>query len=118
MVLNSPFRLQAALFVLLSELFCGVFLGFVFIQSHNGMEVYSDGRDFVASQLASTRNVDGGLFNDWFTGGLNRQVEHHLFPTLPRHNLAEAQKRVQAFCSKHGLYYEARCSGKSLCDFA
>ena len=43
-----------------------------------------------------------------FTGGLNRQVEHHLFPTLPRHNLAKAQELVRAFCSKHGLYYEVR----------
>ena len=43
-----------------------------------------------------------------FTGGLNRQVEHHLFPTLPRHNLGRAQKLIRAFCSKHGLYYEVR----------
>jgi fatty acid desaturase len=81
-------------------------LGFVFIQSHNGMEVFNDKRDFMRAQLASTRNVSGGLFNDWFTGGLNRQIEHHLFPTLPRHNLRKAQKRVYALCSKHGLYYE------------
>jgi hypothetical protein len=52
-------------FITLSELFCGVLLGFVFIQSHNGMEVYNDSRDFVSSQLASTRNVHSNLFNDW-----------------------------------------------------
>jgi len=98
--------LKAGLFVLLSELVCGILLGFVFIQSHNGMEVYSDSRNFVASQLASTRNVHASLFNDWFTGGLNRQIEHHLFPTLPRHNLHKAQVLVRALCSKHGLYYE------------
>ena len=46
-----------------------------------------------------------------FTGGLNRQVEHHLFPTLPRHNLAKAQVLIRAFCSKHGMYYEVRASG-------
>jgi fatty acid desaturase len=45
-----------------------------------------------------------------FTGGLNRQVEHHLFPTLPRHNLGQAQELIRAFCSKHGLYYEVRTS--------
>ena len=44
-----------------------------------------------------------------FTGGLNRQIEHHLFPTLPRHNLHKAQVLVRALCSKHGLYYEVRC---------
>lgn len=55
---------------MLSELFCGILLGFVFIQSHNGMEVYNDGRDFVSSQLASTRNVHGNLFNDWCVNSL------------------------------------------------
>lgn len=52
-----------------------------------------------------------------FTGGLNRQVEHHLFPSLPRHNLGKAQPLIRAFCSKHGLYYEARlaCSSGVCC---
>jgi hypothetical protein len=57
--------LKAVAFVALSQFFCGILLGFVFIQSHNGMEVFSDGRDFVRSQLASTRNVSSSLFNDW-----------------------------------------------------
>ena len=64
---------KALLYVLTAELSCGVLLSFVFIMSHNGMEVYDDGRNFMLSQMASTRNIDGGLFNDWFTGGLNRQ---------------------------------------------
>ena len=112
----------------------------MFIQSHNGMEVYNDSRDFVSSQLASTRNVHSNLFNDWcapspvvcivfqachdicllryrFTGGLNRQIEHHLFPTLPRHNLAKAQKLTRALCSNHGIYYEVRptCAAGRCC---
>jgi hypothetical protein len=129
---------QACFYVLMCQFFCGILLGYVFIQSHNGMEVYSDGRDFVSSQLSSTRNIHGGIFNDWrvpsdgtsrrvpawhsrgqlrarqrrFTGGLNRQVEHHLFPTLPRHNLGRAQRLLRAFCSKHGLYYEVRHAAK------
>ena len=56
---------QALVFYVLSQFFCGVLLGYVFIQSHNGMEVYNDGRDFVTSQLASTRNIHGSVFNDW-----------------------------------------------------
>ena len=40
-------------------------------------------------------------------GGLNYQIEHHLFPTLPRHNLAKVQAAVQELCSKHGLVYES-----------
>ncbi len=39
-------------------------------------------------------------------GGLNYQIEHHLFPTLPRHNLRKVAAAVQALCEKHGLVYE------------
>ena len=56
---------QAVLFYVMSQFFCGILLGFVFMQSHNGMEIYSDRRDFVSSQLASTRNIHSNLFNDW-----------------------------------------------------
>ena len=41
------------------------------------------------------------------TGGLNCQIEHHLFPSLPRHNLRAAQRQVMLLCKKHGLVYEA-----------
>ena len=40
-------------------------------------------------------------------GGLNFQVEHHLFPTLPRHRLRAVAPAVAALCAKHGLAYEA-----------
>jgi len=103
-----PF-LKACAFVLLCQLFSGVLLSIVFVQSHNAKEVYADSKDFVSAQVVSTRDVDGGVFNDWFTGGLNRQIEHHLFPTMPRHNLGKAQGRVREFCLKHGLVYE-ECS--------
>ncbi len=46
----------------------GLLLGYVFVQSHNGMEVYADDKDFASAQLVSTRNVAPGLWNDWFTG--------------------------------------------------
>ncbi len=51
--------------------------------------------------------MNGGLLPP--AGGLNFQIEHHLFPTLPRHNLRYAQAGVQALCAKHGLAYE-NCS--------
>ncbi len=57
-------------------------------------------------QVASTRNIEANMFNDWFTGGLNRQIEHHLFPTMPRHNLNKISSHVRALCEKHGLVYE------------
>ena len=43
---------------------------------------------------------------DWFTGGLNYQLEHHAFPNMPRHHLGAAAGPVRALCEKHGLPYE------------
>ncbi|KAG1669139.1 hypothetical protein FOA52_002650 [Chlamydomonas sp. UWO 241] len=85
----------------------GFILAFVFVQSHNGMEVYADDKDFVTAQLVSTRNIDPGLVTDWFFGGLNYQIEHHLIPTLPRHSLSAVRPMVAAFAAKHGLVYES-----------
>lgn len=73
------------------------------------LQVYSTDKDFVTAQIVSTRDISSGLFEDWFTGGLNYQIEHHLFPSLPRHNLGRVQKDVQALCEKHALLYES-CS--------
>ena len=67
---------------------------------------------FAKAQIATTRNIAGGAWVDWFTGGLNRQIEHHLFPTMPRHNLGKAEKMVKAFCAKHGLAHESLGMGQ------
>jgi len=57
-------------------------------------------------QIATTRDIKASWFNDWFTGGLDRQIEHHLFPNMPRHNYNKISPRVEALCKKHGLEYE------------
>jgi acyl-lipid Delta6-acetylenase / acyl-lipid (9-3)-desaturase len=88
------------------QILAGFLLAMVFVQSHNGMEVYMDKKDFVSAQIVSTRNIDSTVWMDWFTGGLNFQIEHHLFPTLPRHNLKRAQNLVMQFCRDHGFAYE------------
>lgn len=87
----------------------GLFLGYVFIQSHNGMSVHLDEdlkKDFFTNQMLTTRNIHSTAFNDWFTGGLNKQIEHHLFPNMPRHSLGKAGKYVKAMCDKHRIAYE------------
>lgn len=33
------------------------------------------------------------------------QIEHHLYPRLPRHNLRKARTLVRAVCAKHGIPY-------------
>ena len=99
--------LAALAYCVMAQLFCGLLLALVFVQSHNGMEVYSSQKDFVTAQVVSTRDIAPGPWADWFSGGLNYQVEHHIFPTLPRHNLGAVAPAVKALCEKHGLQYES-----------
>ena len=61
--------------------------------------------DFLRKQVLTTRNVRGGPVTDWFLGGLNYQIEHHLFPGMPRPHLRHAQRLVKAHCSTLGIPY-------------
>ena len=60
---------------------------------------------FFATQLHCTRNIKSSWCSHWFHGGLERQIEHHLFPQLPRHRLHEVAPRVRAICERHGVPY-------------
>lgn len=55
--------------------------------------------------MGCSRNVRGGWLTDWLLGGLNYQIEHHLFPNMPRASLRYAQPAVHAFCQQRGVTY-------------
>ncbi|XP_038071948.1 fatty acid desaturase 2-like [Patiria miniata] len=77
--------------------------------NHIPMEVDTDNqRDWLTMQLQATCNVHPSFFNDWFTGHLNYQIEHHLFPTMPRHNFYKIMPDVKSLCSKYGLNYQSK----------
>jgi len=57
------------------------------------------------AQLAATRNLSSQWYSHWFHGGLEMQIEHHLFPQLPRHELHRVAPRVRALAAKHGVEY-------------
>jgi len=57
------------------------------------------------SQTSGTVDIECSPWLDWFHGGLQHQIEHHLFPRLPRHNLRKIAPFVQALCAKHCLHY-------------
>lgn len=75
--------------------------------NHITMEVDDDDDDldWITLNAITTCNVERSFFNDWFTGHLNFQIEHHLFPQMPRHNLYKAQPYVRALFQKHDLVY-------------
>jgi len=102
--------INAISYFIVAQCGCGLMLAVVFGLGHNGMAVYAaDQRpDFWKLQVTTTRNVTSNIFVDWFCGGLQYQVDHHLFPMIPRHNLGKVHKLVESFCKEHGVgYHEA-----------
>ncbi|MDM7855812.1 acyl-CoA desaturase [Cellulomonas sp. MW4] len=85
----------------------GVYMGAVFAPNHKGMPIIPrDARtDFLERQVRTSRNVRGGRFMAVFMGGLNYQVEHHLFPSMPSANLRAARLVVRRFCAEHDVPY-------------
>jgi len=61
--------------------------------------------DFYSLQVITGRDVFPSWFVTWFTGGLNYQIEHHLFPSLPRHHFHRVQPIVQNLCEKYQVKY-------------
>jgi len=105
LVVLSP--LQAVAFVLVQQGLFGLYLGCAFAPNHKGMPTLTrdDELDFLRRQVLTSRNVTGSRLVDWLLGGLNYQIEHHLFPNMPRPNLRRAQPLIRAFCRQHGLAY-------------
>jgi fatty acid desaturase len=101
----SPLR--AAAFLLLQQGLFGLYLGCCFAPNHKGMPILQDGKepDYLRRQVLTSRNVRGSRVVDFLMGGLNYQIEHHLFPNMPRPNLRHAQPLVQAFCTERGVSY-------------
>ena len=85
----------------------GVYMGAVFAPNHKGMPIVPrDAKiDFLRRQVLMSRNIRGGRITDIGMGGLNYQIEHHLFPSMPRPNLRRAQPIVREFCANHRVHY-------------
>ncbi|KAG8563765.1 hypothetical protein GDO81_016195 [Engystomops pustulosus] len=69
---------------------------------------YDENKEWMSTQLQATCNVDQSFFNDWFSGHLNFQIEHHLFPTMPRHNYSKVAPLVLSLCKKYGIDYQSK----------
>jgi fatty acid desaturase len=104
-IVLSP--LQAIAFLLVHQALFGVYLGMTFAPNHKGMPHPDGTEDFLRKQVLTSRNVNGGLLTDAAMGGLNYQIEHHLFPSMPTPNLKKAQPIVEAYCKEIGVSYES-----------
>ena len=98
---------QAVAFAIVQQGLFGLYLGCSFAPNHKGMPTLTeaDQLDFLRRQVLTSRNVRGSRFVDFLLGGLNYQIEHHLFPNMPRPNLRYAQPLVREFCRQNDLPY-------------
>lgn len=85
----------------------GVCMGASFAPNHKGMPVIDPNTrlDFFSKQVRTSRNIRGGWWATTFMGGLNYQIEHHLFPSMARPHLAKTRLIVREFCAEHDVPY-------------
>lgn len=100
---------KALVFVAVHQGLFGLYMGCTFAPNHKGMEVLAadDSSGHLRKQVLTSRDVLGSRAVDAAFGGLNYQIEHHLFPSMPRPHLRRAQPLVAAYCAEIGLPYHA-----------
>ena len=93
----------------------GVYMGAVFAPNHKGMPIVpKDAKiDFLRRQVLMSRNISGGRVVEEFMGGLNYQIEHHLFPNMARPHLRHVQPIVREFCASRNIHYTETTMAKS-----
>ena len=111
---------RALTYFILSQGLGGIFLASVFVLNHNGRDILNKDtiktKNFYELQIFTSRNVQSTPFLDWVTGGLNYQIEHHLFPTLPRHNFHLVAPLVKEICVKHQVNYHKTTFGQGMIE--
>ena len=93
----------------------GVYMGASFAPNHKGMPIIDPSArlDFFSKQVRTSRNIRGGWWATWLMGGLNYQVEHHLFPNMPRPHLSKAREVVRDYCAANNVPYTETSLGRS-----
>jgi fatty acid desaturase len=99
--------LKALAFVVIQQAVFSLYLGISFAPNHKGMPIIESATaaGFARRQVVTARNISGGRLTTFVLGGLNYQIEHHLFPSMPRPNLRRVQGLVRDFCAATDLGY-------------
>ena len=72
------------------------------------------GVDYLRRRVLTS--LRGGRLTDFVLDGLNYQIEHHLFPSMPRPSLRRAQALVRAYCEQHGISYAETSLARSYAE--
>jgi fatty acid desaturase len=105
LLVMSPVR--ALVFAAINQGLFGLYMGCSFAPNHKGMPTIAadEHLDYLRRQVLTSRNVRGGILTDVLLGGLNYQIEHHLFPSMPRASLPRAQHLVRSYCAAQHISY-------------
>ena len=102
-ILFGPFWAMAMWFVMMMSF--GFFMGAAFAPNHKGMPLVEkdSSLDFFSRQVLTSRNIKGSWLKDNLMGGLNYQVEHHLFPSMARPYLRKTHQIVSEYCRQNDV---------------
>ncbi len=100
--------LKALVFYLLVNILTNFYFSFAFFPNHMGLPILKgdENLSFLEEQVITSRDIRGGKFFDVVFGGLNYQIEHHLFPNISRKNLSKIKAIVKPFCIKKSILYK------------
>lgn len=109
---------EALLFVVLGEMVFGVYLGLTFLVNHVAMPTLPAGEtlDRIRLQVQTARNLSGGRLTAWLFGGLDSQIEHHLFPQMPRWRLRGARPIVRDACRDAAVRYHETSFARAMAE--
>jgi fatty acid desaturase len=99
---------KAVAFIVVHQALFGFYMGLLFAPNHKGLPVRDGDKeelDWITRQVVTSRNLLPSRITQFFYGGLNYQIEHHLFPSMPRRNLHRAQPLIKDYLVRHGLPY-------------
>lgn len=97
----------AVLFIVVHQGLFSLFMISAFAPNHKGVDILPEDHDldYMHQQILVSQNVQDHPFADFWYGGLNHHIEHHLFPNMPRNRLSDARKIVRSFCQEHSIPY-------------
>jgi fatty acid desaturase len=106
------------LFIAIHQALTGFYLGSIFAPNHKGMPVLAEDStlDWLHRQVLTARNIYAHPLTDFVYGGLNYQIEHHLFPTMARNKLRVAQPIIRTFCEAQGIPYHETSVARSFTE--
>lgn len=86
----------------------GLYFSSIFWVNHIGMPLIRnvDNFSFLEHQIITSRTIINPPALDWVFGGLNLQIEHHLFPRVPSYRLRQLQVIVMNHCARHSIPYQ------------